>query len=174
MLALAAPRAEAQPRPTQPRRPTVSTEDWKSGYNGLAMLCRLNGIHVHDSVSSWQAVPTSRSLMIVLGNSRRSLPNLMQYVNDGGALLLATDRGNFTFLPWGVAVRRGPVQVDPSVGFRGFADCPLADVLAEDDADYPGRHWMRSGWQRLATNRSGTIDVAPLAPDRKLTPFARF
>ena len=45
---------EAEAPPVQ-----ISNSQWKGGYNGLAMLCRLTGANVHSSMQEWASVPPS-------------------------------------------------------------------------------------------------------------------
>ena len=68
---------------------TIRPSQWKAGYNGFAMLCRLNGLLVHDSSVDWKRTPPNKSLLIVLGRADKVPVNLTEFLARGGAVLIA-------------------------------------------------------------------------------------
>lgn len=155
----------------QPDTAPINPQRWKGGYNGLAMLCRLNGMLVHEQFSTWESVPPSRSMVIILGRTNRLPFNPFTYMRNGGAMVVATDRGERRLLqPWGLRLIRGPVVAqESSAAFDNLTDCPFAVVAEESDG-----HEMRKNWSRLVTNQSGYLELlSGLERTAKATPLAQ-
>jgi hypothetical protein len=118
-------------------------------------MCRTLGVEPTQSWREWQDTPPEESLLIVLG-SFRQLPvnDLEQYVRDGGAVLLASDRGDQELTRMrGLLLVPGPLQTfQRDAVLNDFPDCPVVNDISDD-------HPVTRGVLSIATNRPGALVV---------------
>jgi hypothetical protein len=144
-----------------PSQLTAQIEDvdqaaWKRGYNGFALLCRSLNLRIENDLRSWRSIPPDRSILIVLGSTRGLPMDVSDYVEHGGAALVASDQPDYrSFASWGVGFNRGPQRaVRDEDMFRSRSDCPLISNL---DRNHPATSVCVS----LATNRPGFLALSP-------------
>lgn len=120
----------------------------------------------------------SHSLLIVFGDTReldrRGEGWLRAFLERGGAVLIATDRGELNLRAWeralGVRVRGDLVQaLDPKSMYRGSPDCPILLPALPAPVQVLPRLPVSL---RVATNRPSCLEVG--LGTRGLEPFLRF
>lgn len=86
----------------------------------------------------------------------KALP-LQEFLDAGGRVLIATDRGGKVSVTGGYIsqLNPGPVLVGPAFEYQDFADCPVieGDLLSAD-------HPLTAGVRRLICNRPGYLTVS--------------
>lgn len=150
----------------------IDFSNWKRGYHGYGVLCRSLRLEIEDDSYAWTQRPPTERLLIVLGEpnlrvNRRTGQTLLiaedesidlgSFVRSGGALLIASDRGQ-SFPAFQVRILSGPRETyREALQFGGLADCPLA--IINTTGENP-RHESVRGCYRLATNKPGSLATA--------------
>lgn len=135
----------------------VPEEQWKRGYHGLTSLCRALKLEPSEDAAAWRRTPPRQSLLVVLGAfDRLPVADVEEYLRQGGAVLLASDRGERGVVRLtGIDLIRGPLQAaSTKASFQDFRDCPLVSRIEEG-------HPITDGVLRIATNRPGAVFVVP-------------
>ena len=135
---------------------TTTNEEWASGYNGFALICRSLGLEPDTNISRWADADPRKSILVVLGGRGRNgsrQVDLQQYVADGGAVLFASDERHELFDESIRIVR--PLRdywraADSNGMFYGQDDCLVVSTL-------PVRHPVTQGIQRIVTNRTAGL-----------------
>jgi hypothetical protein len=119
-------------------------------------------------VASWESLEEApdKSILIVFGRMRRVLEQVPQglrkFVEDGGAVLVATDRPSPPRLQeaFGVAVtgKRVAVKPDSPAAYRELKECPF---LKSGPAKEPA---LLRGLDKVATNVASFLEVAGPLP----------
>lgn len=137
-----------------PAQTRVLAPDWKRGYNGFRALCGSVGLQPTDDHEAWRAIPPKQKLLVAFGVFDPGRLDLEEYVRDGGALLLATDRGDgHSTLLRGIDLSRGPLQtLQRDETLEHFPDCPLV-------TEFEAKHPILEGVTTIATNRPGSMVV---------------
>lgn len=137
----------------------LSESEWKRGYHGLSILCQAQDLSVVD-MDEWESTDPNQSILVVLGDVSRLRGSLRRYLNDGGAVLVASDRGSANKLSTiGLRIYDGPVTAHSNRdAYRGEDDCVIIRNLSTS-------HPTTEGVGRLVTNRPGLMG-ASLASNR--------
>src|SRR5690606_33167517 len=110
-----------------------------------------------EDAAAWRRTPPRQSLLVVLGAfDRLPVADVEEYLRQGGAVLLASDRGERGVVRLtGIDLIRGPLQAaSTKASFQDFRDCPLVSRIEEG-------HPITDGVLRIATNRPGAVFVVP-------------
>jgi hypothetical protein len=132
----------------------VPEDKWNRGYHGFAELCRQMGLRTVKEME-WRATPPSQSVLVAFGAFADYPRDVETYVRRGGAVLIATDRGQRggRKAP-GVMLWNGPVEsADQSAALQGFRDCPIVSKLED--------HPLTRNVLGIATNRPGWLHHDP-------------
>lgn len=137
----------------------VPEELWKRGYHGFTSLCRALNLQPLEDASAWRREPPRQSLLVMFGAfDRLPVAHLDDYLRRGGALLLASDRGERGVVRLsGIDLIRGPLHVaNADASFHNFLDCPQISRFEEG-------HPVTDGLLNVAANRPGAITIVPSA-----------
>lgn len=133
----------------QPGDARVSDGRWARSFNGFALVCRSLGMEFATDSDAWKRQPAEQRVLVVFGDVVRwPVDEVVEFVNEGGALLFATDAEpdfvvSFEFVP-------GPLRVANSAnGFGGHSDCPII----KDRSTHP----VMQGVDQIAANLCGGI-----------------
>ncbi len=130
----------------------VPEDQWKRGYHGLTMICRSLELDVQSDLATWQNTRADNSLLIMLGSLRgRSPVDLGEYLEKGGAALLASDRNDSrTASTFGIGFSAGVQAASTRDVFRNHLDCPIV-------TDRVASHPVLRGVESIVTNRPGRL-----------------
>ncbi len=147
----------------------LEPDQWKRGYHGFVTLCRAANLEIETDLRSWQRRPADQTMLIVIGETTPLQIDVVQYVNRGGAVLIASDRSDSgAFEQLGVRFHAGPQQAfSRSDSFQGLQDCPLITVI-------DGQHPVNSQVQSIVTNRPGYLTAEEPAERIERLALARF
>lgn len=133
---------------------TVDQAAWKRGYNGFALLCRSMELRIEKDIRAWRSVDPERRLLIVLGSTRDIPVDVIDYIERGGAALIASDQHDYrTFSRYGVVLNRGPqFAARREDRYLARKDCPLI-------TDFRAEHSATTECELLVSNRPGHLAV---------------
>ena len=139
---------------TMAQAPTGANPNWQFGSELFHLLLEQKGLETTTDIdAAWTDNP-KRTVIVLLGeNPSVSFSRIRTFLNRGGALLIATDRG-FS-IPGFCRLARGSVSVSEESSYKGYTDCPLVTSIAAS-------HPIASNVQSLVANRSGYIDSLSL------------
>src|SRR5688572_17768969 len=84
---------------------------WRFQYDGLRMMFEAQGLETVTNPAQWAALPASETVLVMmddLGSVPRSVREPATYLRQGGAMLVASDKGNKKFMsPLGIELYRG-------------------------------------------------------------------
>lgn len=127
-------------------------QSWHFRYDLFQMLFEQNGLRpIQDFESAFNS--PNKTVIVLLGTLRDQRPPVLEkFLNEGGALLLASDM-SFGFAQGNI--RRGPVlAMRPDDIYQGHPDClRIRDINPS--------HELADGVKQLITNRSGWIIEQP-------------
>jgi hypothetical protein len=127
----------------------VEQDDWNRGYNAFALMSARMGLKLVDA-PTWRDTPPEQSLLVAFGAFEFD-GDIESYVRQGGAVLLATDRGTGAArrVP-GLTLHKGTVHAAKlSDTIQDFRDCPLVTKIVH--------HPLTREVDGIATNRPGFL-----------------
>lgn len=123
--------------------------EWKRGYHGFNIICNGSGL-THESMRNWMKTPDDQKVLVVLGNLNYVRFNVDNFIERGGAVLIATSRENSTIVQrHGVRFIQFPAEASPSDSFDEKTDCPIVTDLR--------RHPALENVDSIITNRPGLL-----------------
>ena len=131
----------------------ISEAQWSRGFHGFNMIAEGNGLE-RISVEQFRSSQPADTLLVVIGNLRNLPVHVNSHVDNGGAVLLASDstppRRNVTFAGFGFDKMTSYPADDPNA-FAGMHDCPIVSDFR--------RHPILSGVNEIVTNRPGHVNA---------------
>jgi hypothetical protein len=151
---LAYPLAAQEAEPAAEER--IQVEQWQRGYHAFVKLGETMGLTAanHNDLRRWLAAPPREKVLVSLGAFGDLPVDVEEYLEQGGALLIATDRGD-DGAPrlFGLDLTKGPAETsNPDAAFHGYPDCPVVTRL---DHEHP----LTDGVLSVVANRPGWIYV---------------
>lgn len=128
--------------------------EWRRGYHGFSVLCQSLGFEIQDDPNEWRRKPANRSLLVIFGDQSFIPLNLVDYINEGGALLVASDRdGRNRMQSLGVRFYAGPFYAASADDcYDGLQDCPIVSRFVTDNPAV-------AGLNNVVTNRPGYLSL---------------
>jgi hypothetical protein len=103
-----------------------------------------------------------QSILIVFGDTTRIPPNLKGFVNNGGAVFVATDKATgSTLAELGIEVTGTLIQGrdDPNSSYRGSASCPYVQAASKSILFVGLKHIATNNPSFLATPGTGLVTL---------------
>lgn len=138
----------------------LTESQWKRGYHGFGVIAEGLDLKLYERFDRWQTGPADESILIVLGTETESTRDrerlwllssskIDRYLNNGGAVMVATDADYTPGRRQSMAFVSSPTEANNVYdSFQGFLDCPIVTNLKLP---------YLSGVKTVVTNRPGRL-----------------
>lgn len=135
---------------------TIPNEEiWQNGFHGFAELLRKKDVQLLSSISQFQSLPRSQTMLVAFGESSNAEEFIEEYLSQGGTVLFATD------LNCEIRQRKYTIWID---GNRNLQARDYVDAIGGSRDRIVISRFRRNqnlleGVRRIATNRPSTMTI---------------
>jgi len=125
-------------------------QQWALGFDLFHMLFKQKGLTELRDFDEVMASNPRETVVVVVGNRNLgwSTTEVRRFLDQGGALMMASDSTNHALLLW--RIQKAPVLVEEQDAYQGYVDCPQ---VTDIDPDHP----LTKGVKTIVANRTGWI-----------------